>query len=260
MQTAMVQGVEVPKIGLGTWNMSGEEARKAVLSAMELGYRHIDTAEMYRNEHEVGKAIQEAQVEREDLFLVSKVWTNHLRSDQVVDACKASLDRLQTDYLDLYLVHWPSDSVPLEETMDGMARLLESGEARQVGVSNFSVSQMERASQLLGSKIFCNQVKYHVDHRQDAVVEYGQEQDILVTAYTPLAKGRAGSRQLLEEIGQKHGKSGLQVALRWLIQQDKVVAIPKSSHRDHQKQNLDVLNFELSAEDMARIKQLGRGG
>lgn len=255
MRTAVIQQVEVPKIGLGTWNMSGDQATQAVLSALELGYRHIDTAEMYRNEREIGRALNQAGVAREELFLVSKVWTNHLHQAQVVDACHASLERLGTDHLDLYLIHWPSDSVPLEQTMAGMQTLLESGAVRQVGVSNFSVTQMERANQALESKIFCNQIKLHVDHWQSDVVDYCQQNDILVTAYTPLNKGRLNKRPLLEELAEKYGKKPLQIALRWLVQQPKLAAIPKSSERQHQAQNFDVFDFEISPADMERISQ-----
>lgn len=256
MEYESVQGVSVPKLGIGTWNMKGRQAQEAIRSALELGYRHIDTAEMYRNEREIGAALAESSVAREELYLVSKVWTNHLKADQVVAACSNSLDRLGTDYLDLYLIHWPSDSVPIEETMAGMRQLLESGQARQVGVSNFSVDQMDRASQALGSKIFCNQVKLHLEHRQQAVVDYCQRNDVLVTAYTPLNKGRIGNQGLLAEIGDNHGKSGLQVALRWLIQQDKIVAIPKASSRDHQASNIDIFDFELNDDEMERLDRL----
>jgi diketogulonate reductase-like aldo/keto reductase len=256
VEAVLVQDVKVPKLGLGTWDLRGERATEAVLSALELGYRHIDTAEMYRNEREIGRALTQSGVERQEIFLVSKVWTNHLHKDQVIDACQASLERLGTEYLDLYLVHWPSGSVPVEQTMEGMQELLQSQAARQVGVSNFSVVQMERASQALGSKVFCNQVKMHVGHKQGDIVDYCQKNDVLLTAYTPLNKGRIGTNQTLKEIAERYGKQPLQVALRWLIQQQNVAAIPKSSSRQHQADNIDIFDFELSDEDMERISQL----
>ena len=140
--------------------------------------------------------------------------------------------------------------------MAGMLQLLASGATRKVGVSNFSVNQMKRASDALGSPLFCNQVKLHVNYRQDEVVQHCQHEDILVTAYTPLDKGRVGQREVLRGIGEKHGKSGIQVALRWLIQQDHMVAIPKSSDHRHQAENFALFDFELSEEDMRRIDQL----
>jgi diketogulonate reductase-like aldo/keto reductase len=246
----------VPKLGLGTWDLRGNDAIKAVHSAIDLGYRHIDTAEMYRNEAEIGQGLAETGIARDELFLVSKVWTNHLRAEQVVDACTNSLRKLGVEYLDLYLVHWPSNSVPLEETMEGMARLMEEGKTRQVGVSNFSVAKMERASRALGQTIFCNQVKFHLTHRQDELIQYCQKQNILLTAYTPLDKGRLASRRELADIGESHGKSPLQIALRWLVQQEKVAAIPKASSREHQAANIDIFDFALTTEEMGRLGQI----
>lgn len=256
VQTATVQGVEVPKIGLGTWNMNGSRCRRAVESALEMGYRHIDTAEMYRNEREIGQAISASGVPREDLFLVSKVWSNHLKQEQVIDACEASLRRLGTDYLDLYLIHWPSDKVPMGETLAGMDRLVQAGKTRRIGVSNFSVQQLEEAREAAEHPIFCNQVKFHVRRRQDALVKYCQREDVLLTAYSPLEKARLRGESTLAEIGRRHDKSALQVALRWLIEQEKVVAIPKAASEAHQRQNLDVFNFSLSEEDCAAIEGL----
>ncbi len=236
--------------------MNGSTCRRAVETALEMGYRHIDTAEMYRNEREIGQAISASGVARQELFLVSKVWSNHHEADQVVEACEATLQGLDTDYLDLYLIHWPSDRIPVAETLEGMDRLVDAGKVRHIGVSNFSVGQLEEAREVAEHPIFCDQVKFHVRHRQDALVRYCQEEDVLVTAYTPLEKARLTGQSTLEEIGRRHGKSALQVALRWLIEQEKVVAIPKASSEAHQRHNLDVFDFSLSEEERAAIQEI----
>lgn len=256
MQYETVQGVDIPKIGLGTYNMRGSDCQRAVETALDMGYRHIDTAEIYRNEREIGRALAASPVARDDLFVVSKVWSNHFQSDQVERACEASLERLGLEYLDLYLIHWPSDSVPLAETLAGMDELVRSGKTRRIGVSNFSVAQLEQARQEAESPIFTDQVKFHVHHRQDELTDYCQTEDILVTAYTPLEKGRSDSQATLQEIGARHGKTAAQVALRWLIEQEKVVAIPKAASEQHQRENLDVFDFSLSKEDRRAIDAL----
>jgi len=253
VESLEVQGTRVPKIGLGTWNMTGSQAVEAVVTALEVGYRHIDTAEMYRNEDEIGRAMQQANLPREDLYLVSKVWPDHLHREAVVAACRDSLQRLGTDYLDLYLIHWPSDRVPIEETMAGMNQLVEQGLTRQIGVSNFSIAQLEAAQAASSAPIFCNQVKFHVDHPQRQLVALGREQDILITAYTPLAKGRLDRQRELTAIAERHGRTSHQVALRWLIQQFPVVAIPKAARRAHQEENLAVFDFQLTPEEMAAL-------
>lgn len=253
MERLTVHGVEVPRIGLGTWNLRGQTCRQAVARALALGYRHIDTAELYGNEQDIGAAVGAAGVPRTELFIVSKAWSDHLHSDSLVAACEASLERLGTDYMDLYLVHWPNRQVPIDDTMAGMGKLLQQGKTRQMGVSNFSIQQMEEAETALGSRIFCNQVRFNVRHRQPDMVEHCQRQDVLLAAYTPLAKGAFAGDPVLVEIGKAHGKTPHQVALRWLIQQDNVAALPKSARQDHQEQNLDVFDFSLSTDEMARI-------
>lgn len=247
---------QIPKIGLGTWQMRGESCRRSVLSALEMGYRHLDTAEYYRNEEAVGRAIQESGVPREELFITSKVWSSHFQKDQVQQAGEDSLRRLGVDYLDLYLIHHPSDAVPLEETLAGMQALVDQGKTRFIGVSNFSVSLLERSREIAGAPIFTNQVKYHPFHPQEALVEYCQQEDILLTAYSPLARGGVLGDPTLKEIGNRYDKTPAQVALRWLIQQPMVITIPKASSEEHQKANLAVFGFQLNAEEMEAIRSL----
>lgn len=246
----------IPKIGLGTWQMRGESCRKKVLQALELGYRHLDTAEYYRNETEVGQAVQESGLPRDGLFITSKVWSNHYQRKAVVQACEDSLRRLDLDYLDLYLIHHPSDAVPLEETLAGMENLVQAGKTRFIGVSNFSVDLLARSRELVAVPILTNQVKYHPFYPQDDLLKYCQEKQILLTAYTPLDKGRVQGDDTLKSIGEKYGKTAAQVTLRWLVQQPMVITIPKASSRLHQQENLEVFDFQLTDQEMERIWKL----
>ena len=256
MEYQTIKGEKVPSLGLGTWRLVGEACARAVERALGLGYRHIDTAQMYDNEKEVGRSIQNSNVDREDIFLVTKVWTSDFLYENVIRATHESLRKLHTDYVDLLLMHWPNPSVPLGETLGAMTRLQEEGSVRHVGVSNFPPSMVEEASQ--HTTIFCNQVEYHPYKAQDELLKQAREMDYLLTAYRPVARGAVLDDQTLLEIGEAYGKSPTQVALRWLIQQDYVAAIPKATSEDHLKSNFDVFDFELSDEEMKRIFELRR--
>ena len=251
MERQTIKGEKVPALGLGTWRLSGEECRRVVERALALGYRHIDTAQMYRNEDEVGKGMQSSGVNREEVFLTTKVWPSDFSYKRIIETTRESLKRLRTDRVDLLLMHWPSQGVPLEETLSAMRELQEEGSVRHIGVSNFPPSMVEDATR--HAEIFCNQVEYHPYQAQDDLLEQAKEMDYLLTAYSPVAKGRASNDATLKEIGEAHGKTPAQVALRWLVQQDKVAAIPKAASEDHLKSNLDIFDFELSDEEMERI-------
>lgn len=256
MEYQTIKGEKVPALGLGTWRLSGEECRRAVERALALGYRHIDTAQMYRNEDEVGKGMQSSWVNREEVFLTTKVWPSDFSYERTIETTQESLKRLRTDRVDLLLMHWPSRGVPLEETLGAMMELQEEGSVRHIGVSNFPPSMVEDAAQ--HAEIFCNQVEYHPYEAQDELLEQATEMDYLLTAYRPLSKGTILNDETLREIAEAHGKTPAQVALRWLIQQEKVAAIPKTTSEDHLKNNLDVFDFELSEEEMERISGLSR--
>lgn len=253
MEYLEIQGERVPKIGLGTWNMRGDTCYRATLSALELGYRHLDTAEMYRNEAEVGRAIADSSVDRSEIFLATKVSASHLGHAGVLEAADNSLQRLGLDAIDLYLVHWPNDRIPIEETMAGMNELVKLGKVRQIGVSNFSVNELQEAEAASQARIFTNQIEYFIGHPAKAMLRYCQDKDILLTAYSPLDRGHLRPSSALEAVAEAHGVTIAQVALRWLIQQESVVAIPKSAHPGRQRENLDVFGFELSADDIARL-------
>jgi 2,5-diketo-D-gluconate reductase B len=246
-----IKGERVPSLGLGTWRLSGQECVRVVERALALGYRHIDTAQMYGNEREVGRGIRNSGVDREEIFLVTKVRTSSFSHDDVLRSTRESLKKLQTDHVDLLLMHWPNPSVPLEETLGAMTELQEVRSVQHVGVSNFPPSLVEEATR--HATVFCNQVEYHPFRTQDELLRQARAMDYLLTAYSPLARGRDLNDATLREIGQAHGKTLTQVVLRWLIQQEKVAAIPKAASWDHLESNLDVFDFALSGEEMERV-------
>jgi 2,5-diketo-D-gluconate reductase B len=256
MEYQTIRGKEVPSLGLGTYRLTGETCVRAVERALSMGYRHVDTAQMYGNEGEVGRSIEGAGVDRAEIFLTTKVWPSDFAHDRVIQKTRESLKKLRTQYVDLLLMHWPGEGAPLEETLGAMRGLQEDGSVLHVGVSNFPPSLVEEAAE--HAEIFCNQVQYHPYRHQDALVEQAQEMDYLLTAYTPLSRGGVGRDTTLREIGDAHGKTATQVALRWLVQQDKVCAIPKATSEEHLRENLDVFDFELSTEEMDRISSVGR--
>jgi len=256
MKTLDIQGARVPRIGLGTWALRGETCQETVLAALDLGYRHIDTAEMYGNERAIGHALAKSCLPREELFLTSKVWRNHMHHDGVLEACDQSLEDLGTEYLDLYLIHWPVTDVPIDETVGALDELQRSGRVRRIGVSNFSAAQLAEAQKVSQTGIFCNQVEINPWRYPADVLAACQASDVLVTAYTPLARGRVQSSDVLRDVGDSYGKTAVQVALRWLIQKPNVVAIPKASSRDHLEQNMAVFDFELDSRAMEAIDNL----
>jgi diketogulonate reductase-like aldo/keto reductase len=256
MEYQTVKGEKVPSLGLGTYRLTGEACERAVERGLSLGYRHLDTAQMYGNEAEVGRGIRSSGVDRGEIFVTTKVWPSDFAHDRVIRKTRESLEKLGTDYVDLLLMHWPGDGVPLGETLGAMRELQEAGDVLYIGVSNFSPSLVEEATG--HAEIFCNQVQYHPYRDQNALRDQAQELDYLLTAYTPLSRGGVQDDATLEEIGEAHGKSATQVALRWLVQQDKVSAIPKATSEDHLRENLDVFDFELSEEEMDHISSLSR--
>lgn len=250
-----MQGEAVPALGLGTWNMTDDECVRAVRSALDLGYRHIDTAQDYGNEREVGHAIATADVPREDVFLTTKLRRSNLRHDDVLESTRASLDRLGMDYVDLLLIHWPSFLVPIEETLGAMADLVDEGLVRHVGVSNFSPDRLENARENSRSPILTDQVQYHPYKDQGDLLDYCQREGIMLTAYSPLTHGGIVGDERLAEIGAHYDKTATQVALRWLTQQEMVAAIPKATSPEHQAVNIDIFDFELSDAEMDEIAQ-----
>jgi len=263
-------GQTVAKIGFGTWNVGGgmspdysqdSRAVTAIRAALEAGYTHIDTAEMYANGHAeelIARAIHETRTPREKLFITSKVWTNHSHYQDTLRACENSLRRLQTEYLDLYLIHWPG-SVPLRETFRALNELHASGKIRHVGVSNFDLGLLRQSQALCHSPIATNQVPYSLHHREyvkNGVLAYCQQNDILLTAYTPVEKGRVATEPNVQAIARKHNATPVQIALAWLIQQPRVIAIPMSQNPTHVTENLHAVDIELDEGDLEQLNQL----
>ena len=255
-ETIEIQGTRVPRLGFGTWQIEGPDATEAVRDALEIGYRQIDTARAYGNEAEVGAGIADSGVAREEIFLTTKIFPGDFEPDAIKAAAEDSLRSLRTDFLDLLLLHWPDDSVPLERTLAALVELREAGRIRNLGVSNFPAGLLEQA--LEHAPVFCDQVEYHPFLGQDRLLGLARERDVLVTAYSPLAHGRVPGDETLAEIGSSHGKTAGQVALRWLLDQPNVSPIPKASSHERRVENFEVFDFALSDDERARIDSLGR--
>lgn len=256
MPTVGRDGFSMPKLGLGTFRMTGDACSESVARAIRLGFRHIDTAEMYGNEAAVGRGIADSGVNREEIFLTTKVWHDHLSPDGIRQALRQSLEKLATPYVDLYLIHWPSSAMDLPASLETMAHLQEQGLVRRFGVSNFTVALMRQAVEALGEVIACNQVEYHVLLDQSAVLDYARAHGIVVTAYCPLAQGRLAEHDSLRRIAEKHDAVPAQIALKWLLDQEGVAAIPKASREESQRANLAALDIALDDEDRATIAAL----
>ncbi len=254
--TTNAHDIDVPALGLGTWKLIGDDAREGVRHALSVGYRHIDTAQIYKNEAEVGEGWKASGVPRSDFFLTTKVWIDQLRPDDVASSTRESLRKLKTDHVDLLLIHWPSRDVPVEDTLGAMMKLKEQGLTRSIGVSNFTPTQFAHAASL--APLLTNQVEYHPLLSQDALLGTLRANDSLLTAYSPLAQGRVFDEPALVEIAQARGVSVGQVVLAWLIAQEGVVAIPRSTSAKHREDNFGALNLTLTDDDRARIDALDR--
>lgn len=253
-RTVTVQGVEVPKLGYGTWLVEGEDAYEGVLDALALGYRHLDTAWAYGNEREVGRALADSGVPREDVWLTTKAWYEHAEPGRLTRVFHQQLADLRVERVDLLLLHWPARDVPLERTLGAMDALRQEGLAGHIGVSNFPSELLREALAL--APIFCDQVEYHPYLPQGPVMHECLEHDLLLTAYSPFAHGHVHDDPILAEIGARHGKSAGQVALRWLLDQPNVCAIPKASSHARRAENLDVFDFDLDDEERAAVAAL----
>lgn len=258
MQTVEVKGASIPKLGFGTFELPGATARARVADALEAGYRHIDTAQMYGNERDVGAGIRDSGVERGDIWLTTKVWPDRFRDDDLQQSAGESLERLGTDYVDLLLLHWPNPKIPLQETITALNDARKRGLARHIGISNFTVPLIREAVSHSDAPLITDQVEYHPRLSQAPVLEELERQGMVLTAYCPLAKGTMFDDETLRAIAGRHGKHPAQVILRWHYQQPRVVAIPRSSSADHVRSNFDIFDFELSEEEMAQISGLAR--
>lgn len=252
-----VQAVTIPKLGLGTWRITGSDCVVAVRDALELGYDHIDTARAYGNEAQVGQGLHDSGRNRDEVFLTTKLWRDDLSAVGVHDQLEQALRDLRTEYVDLLLIHWPNSAVPLGETLGAMREAQEAGRVRHLGVANFPGAMLREA--LAHAPLICDQVEYHPYLGQPHVLELAGERDLAVTAYSPLAQGEAVHDPVIEQIAAAHDRTPAQIVLRWLLDQPHVAAIPKAASHEHRVANLAVYDFELTDEDRGRIAGLERG-
>jgi 2,5-diketo-D-gluconate reductase B len=241
----------IPLLGLGTWGLSGRECADTIAAAIDMGYRHLDTAQIYYNESDVGKALEQCSTDREELFITTKVSTRNLEPDALIESTEQSLVKLKTDYVDLLLIHWPTADMVLEATLSAMFRLQDQGKIKHAGVSNFSPALFREAIGM--GAVICNQVEFSPYIKQDGNLEVAREADLMITAFSPLGKGKVSSDSQLREMGKRYEKSAAQVALRWLLQHGNVSVIPKASGIHHLMENMEIFDFELSKEDMQKI-------
>ena len=246
---------KIPRLGFGTWQIKGEECVSSVLQALEAGYRHIDTAQIYDNEAEVGKAVESSKIPRDEIFLTTKVWKDFLDFREILINVSKSLERLKVDYVDLLLIHWPNPQYPLEETLEAFKELVDTKKIRAAGLSNFNVKLMKKARKLFPSLI-CNQVEYHPFLSQKKVLKEVRKNKMFLTAYSPLARGLASKNPTLRAIGKKYGKTPAQAALRWLMDQEDIVVIPKSKNKKHIRDNFEIFDFKLEPDDYEQISRL----
>ncbi|HEV3378522.1 MAG TPA: aldo/keto reductase [Thermoleophilaceae bacterium] len=244
----------IPKLGFGTWRLSGRECVEGVADALAAGYRHVDTARMYGNEGDVGEGLLASGVDRSEMFLATKVWPDDLAPDRVRASLERSLSDLGSDYVDLFLIHWPNPRIPLEATLGAMTELREQGKTREIGVSNFTAAQFREALDL--APVIVNQVEYHPFLDQSAVLKVCRERDADLTAYRPLGKGEVLDDPTIREIAAAHDATPAQVTLAWLIGQEGVSAVPKASSPERRRENLGAVRLELSADERARIDAL----
>jgi diketogulonate reductase-like aldo/keto reductase len=248
------KGFRIPLVGLGTWALRGRDCARLVEQAIRIGYRHIDTAQMYDNEEAVGEGVRASGM-RGDVMVTTKVQPTLLSPPDLERSVKQSLAKLRIDHIDLLIIHWPNPRVPLAETLGAMAKMKQEGFTRAIGVSNFTVALLEEATKVSTEPLVCNQVEYHPFLNQDKVIAACKKHDMALVAYSPIARGGAMGNAVLERIGTTHGKSAAQVSLRYLVQQG-IVVIPRTSKRERLEENFAIFDFDLTDAEMREIHGL----
>ena len=250
-------GANIPAIGLGTWTLSGKAAIRLVADAIRSGYRHVDTATMYDNEEAVGAGLRASGVSRDEVFLTTKAWPSDIGDGDLQRSVEASLKRLQVDRVDLALIHWPSRTIPLAESIGALNEVKDRGLARHIGVSNFTVALLDQAVALSRHPLACNQIEYHPFLNQDRVLAACRGHGMAVVSHSPLARGTdLFSEPAVTAAAERHCRTPAQIVLRWQVQQDGVVAIPRSSNPERIAQNLRIFDFALEADEMAALDAL----
>ena len=255
--TITVDDVEIPLLGFGTWQLEPKDARRMVAEALRIGYRHIDTAWIYKNEKAVGEGLRDSGLARDDFFLTTKIWVEHFDHDGLLRQAQESADSLGT-VPDLLLLHWPKTTPSFEETLGALNEARDQGLTRSIGVSNFPSREFRQAQALSKARLITDQVEHHPYLGVDQLVATAAELGSSITAWSPLAQGKIADDPTISQIGQAHGKTNGQVTLRWLIQ-NRIIAIPRTSKESRARENFDIFDFELSAEEMQRMNTLDRG-
>jgi len=268
MKYETIHSLTLPKIGFGTWKIGGESSpdpktdlisMTALRAALEVGYTHFDTAEMYAGGHAeelLGKAVHSSQVKRDALFITSKVSPEHLQYDQVLKSCENSLRRLKMEYIDLYLIHWPSTGMKLEESFRALNKLVRDGKVKHLGVSNFNLKLLKQSQSFSDTPIITDQVPYRLPDRsyvENGILEYCQQNNILITAYSPVKFRSVRVNKTLGEVAKTHSATPFQIALAWLVAQARVITIPMSFDPQHIKENFDAAEIQLSADEIQRL-------
>jgi diketogulonate reductase-like aldo/keto reductase len=257
MEFVEAHGARIPIVGFGTMRLKDDAGTQSILSAIEAGYRHLDTAAHYGNEKEVGQAMRASGVPRQDIFLTTKVRDNNLKADDFARSLDQSLKLLDLPAVDLLLIHWPNPNVPMAESIGALNKAKRDGLTRHIGVANFTVALLDEANKVTQEPLVTNQIEVQPFLNQTTVMEATRGHGMSITAYCPIARGKVPGNPVLEKIGAAHGKSASQVSLRWLVQQG-IIVIPGSGKPERQKENFTVLDFTLSATEMAEIATLKR--
>ena len=250
----------IPVLGLGTWQSTGQDCIDVVSQGLKMGYEHIDTAQAYGNEKEVGQGIKQSGIARDKFFLTTKIFPDDMKfePEKLVAAAKRSLENLDTDYVDLLLLHWPDDRVPLSETIPALCELQKQGLTRNIGVSNFNIANIIEAEKYADIPIVVNQVEFHPFIKQNTLQTFLNNHHILLEAYSPLARGDVFDNEVIKEIADRHGITPAQVSLAWILSDKHRIAIPKTSNPEHLQGNLDAINVQLSADEIEKINKLAR--
>jgi 2,5-diketo-D-gluconate reductase B len=256
-ETTPANGANIPLLGLGTWDIRGDVCKRIVEQAIRLGYRHVDTAQAYENEREVGEGIRNAGIPRDQIHVTTKVWWTQLAPADLLRSTRESLAKLKLDYVDLLLIHWPNSSVPLDQTIAALCKAKRDGMTKHVGISNFTTALIGQAAQYSTEPLATNQVEMHPYLDQSKVIAACEAKGISVTAYSPIVRGKAGDDPVLAKIGRAHKKSVAQVCLRYLVQQG-IIAIPRTSKVERLAENSEIFDFELTPAEMSEIQGLAR--
>ena len=258
MHSVSANGANIPALGFGTFRMPDNDVQRILPKALKLGFRHVDTAQIYKNEAAVGEVLAGSGIPRVDIFLTTKVWVDQYKHADFIASVDESLKKLKTDYVDLLLLHWPQSDVPLAERIGALNEVLKAGKVRNIGVSNFNVALMAESVKLSDAPIATNQIEYHPYIDQTKVLNAARKDGISVTAYYLMADGKVPNDAVLKDIGAKHGKTAAQVVLRWAVQQEGVIALSKTATESRLAENYDIFDFALSEDEMQAVHALAK--